>query len=77
MKVLAAVALAAVVSVSGFPPALAADGDIVLGDIDDFSGLYADIQGMGGVEAMKMAIADSGGTVLGGNVQILTADHQN
>jgi len=77
LKVLAAVAIAAVISVSGFPQALAADGDIVLGDIDDLSGLYADIQGMGGVEAMKMAIADSGGTVLGKNVRILTADHQN
>ena len=77
LKVLAAVAIAAVISVSGFPQAFAADGDIVLGDIDDLSGLYADIQGMGGVEAMKMAIADSGGTVLGKNVRILTADHQN
>lgn len=77
MKVLAAVAIAAVVSVTGFPQARAAAGDIVLGDIDDLSGLYADIQGMGGVEAMKMAIADSGGTVLGRNVQVLVADHQN
>jgi branched-chain amino acid transport system substrate-binding protein len=63
--------------VSVVPRALAADGNIVLGDIDDISGLYADIQGTGGVEAMKMAIADSGGTVLGRNVQILVADHQN
>ena len=77
LKVLAAVSIAAVISVSGLPQALAAAGDIVLGDIDDLSGLYADIQGTGGVEAMKMAIADSGGTVLGRNVRILTADHQN
>ena len=77
LKVLAAVAIAAVISVSGLPQALAAAGDIVLGDIDDLSGLYADIQGTGGVEAMKMAIADSGGTVLGRNVQILVTDHQN
>ena len=77
IKVLAAVAIAAVVAVTGFPQALAAERDIVLGDIDDLSGLYADIQGAGGVEAMKMAIADSGGTVLGRNVQIVVADHQN
>jgi branched-chain amino acid transport system substrate-binding protein len=63
--------------VTGCPQALAAASDIVLGDIDDLSGLYADIGGTGGVEAMKMAIADSGGTVLGRNVQILVADHQN
>jgi branched-chain amino acid transport system substrate-binding protein len=77
MKILAAAAIAAVGSVTGLPQALAAAGDIVLGDIDDLSGLYADIQGTGGVEAMKMAIADSGGTVLRRNVQILVADHQN
>ena len=76
IKVFAAVAIAAAVSVTAFPRALA-NNDIVLGDIDDLSGLYADIQGAGGVEAMKMAIADSGGTVLGRNVQILVADHQN
>ena len=31
----------------------------------------------GAVEAIKMAIADSGGTVLGRNVVVLVADHQN
>jgi branched-chain amino acid transport system substrate-binding protein len=77
MKVVAAVAMAVVAGVMGCPQALAAASDIVLGDIDDLSGLYADIGGTGGVEAMKMAIADSGGTVLGRNVQILVADHQN
>jgi branched-chain amino acid transport system substrate-binding protein len=59
------------------PQARAAGSDIVLGDVDDLSGLYADIQGAGAVEAMKMAIADFGGTVLGRNIQIVTADHQN
>ena len=76
IKILAAVAAAALVSVTAFPRVLAAESDIVLGDIDDLSGLYADIQGTGGLEAMKMAIADSGGTVLGRNVQILMADHE-
>jgi branched-chain amino acid transport system substrate-binding protein len=77
IKVLAAAGIAAVIGVASFPQASAAQSDIVLGDIDDLSGLYADIQGTGGVEAMKMAIADSGGTALGRNVQILVADHQN
>jgi branched-chain amino acid transport system substrate-binding protein len=59
-------------------PALSAAGDqIVIGDIDDFSGLYADVGGNGGVEAIKMAIEDSGGTVLGKKVIVLSADHQN
>lgn len=66
---------AAIVSTPG---ALAAASDqIVIGDIDDFSGLYADVAGNGAVEAIRMAIADSGGTVLGKKITILTADHQN
>src|SRR5271157_3916908 len=55
----------------------AAPNKVVIGDIDDMSGLYADVIGAGGVEAIKMAIADFGGTVLGKPIEILTADHQN
>jgi branched-chain amino acid transport system substrate-binding protein len=50
---------------------------IVIGDIDDFSGLYADVGGTGGVEAIKMAIADFGGSVLGRQITVLSSDHQN
>ena len=57
--------------------AQAASDKVVIGDIDDMSGPYADIIGAGGVEAIKMAIADFGGTVLGKPIDILTADHQN
>jgi branched-chain amino acid transport system substrate-binding protein len=57
--------------------ALAAGNDVVIGDIDDFSGVYADVGGAGGVEAIKMAIAEFGGSVLGRKVVVLSADHQN
>jgi branched-chain amino acid transport system substrate-binding protein len=57
--------------------AQAAPNKVVIGDIDDMSGPYADVLGAGGVEAIKMAIADFGGTVLGQPIQLLTADHQN
>ena len=57
--------------------AQAASDKVVIGDIDDMSGPYADIIGAGGIEAIKMAIADFGGTVLGKPIDILTADHQN
>jgi branched-chain amino acid transport system substrate-binding protein len=57
--------------------AYAAGDEIVIGDIDDFSGNYADVAGNGAVEAIKMAIADFGGTVLGKKIVILTSDHQN
>ena len=50
---------------------------VVIGDIDDMSGPYADVIGPHGVEAAKMAIADFGGTVLGRPIELLTADHQN
>ena len=57
--------------------ASAAANKVVIGDIDDMSGPYADVLGAGGVEAIKMAIADFGGTVLGMPIEVLTADHQN
>jgi branched-chain amino acid transport system substrate-binding protein len=57
--------------------ASAASNKVVIGDIDDMSGPYADVIGGGGIESIKMAIADFGGTVLGQPIEILTADHQN
>jgi branched-chain amino acid transport system substrate-binding protein len=50
---------------------------VVIGDIDDMSGLYADINGPRAVEAINMAIADFGGSALGQPIGLLTADHQN
>jgi branched-chain amino acid transport system substrate-binding protein len=76
LKILAIGLAAALTGVAGIPAALAAD-DIVIGDIDDLSGNYADVAGNGAVEAIKMAIADSGGSVLGRKVTVLVADHQN
>ena len=69
---MAALALCALIH-----PAYAAPDKVVIGDIDDMAGVYADVIGPGGVEAAKMAIADFGGTVLGQKIELLTADHQN
>ena len=53
-------------------------GDVVrIGIITDMSGVYADIDGQGGVEAIKMAIADAGGSVAGKKIEVVYADHQN
>lgn len=53
-------------------------GDSVkIGFITDLSGLYADIDGPAGAEAIRMAIADFGGTVGGKKIELLVADHQN
>jgi branched-chain amino acid transport system substrate-binding protein len=59
------------------PAARAAGDEVVIGDIDDLSGVYADVIGQGGIEAARMAIADFGGTVLGKKITLLTVDHQN
>jgi branched-chain amino acid transport system substrate-binding protein len=59
------------------PAAFAAGDQVVIGDIDDLSGVYADVQGPGGIEAINMAIADFGGTVLGKKIMLLSVDHQN
>ncbi|GAC1555564.1 MAG: ABC transporter substrate-binding protein [Beijerinckiaceae bacterium] len=48
-----------------------------IGYILDMSGLYADITGIGSVEAARMAVADFGGTVLGRKIEVVYADHQN
>jgi branched-chain amino acid transport system substrate-binding protein len=53
-------------------------GDVIrIGIITDMSSVYADIDGQGGVEVIKMAIADAGGTINGKKVEVLFADHQN
>ena len=73
---LTAVALAVAAALAA-PAAMAAANEVVIGDIDDMSGPYADVIGQGGVEAAKMAIADFGGSVLGKKVVLISADHQN
>jgi branched-chain amino acid transport system substrate-binding protein len=53
-------------------------GDTIrIGLITDMSGLYADIDGAGGAEAVKMAVADFGGNLNGKKIEVLTGDHQN
>ncbi len=53
-------------------------GDVIrIGFITDLSGVYADIDGPAGVEAIRMAIADMGGAINGKKIELLVADHQN
>lgn len=53
------------------------DQVVRIGLIEDMSGVYADITGMGAVTAAKMAVAEFGGSVLGMPIEIVSADHQN
>ena len=50
---------------------------IKIGMITDLSGVYSDVDGPGGAEAVKMAIADAGGMIDGKKVEFVVADHQN
>ena len=69
----------AVAALAGAPAAQAQiSGDVIrIGFITDLSGLYADIDGPAGAEAVRMAVADLGGSVAGKKVEVLVADHQN
>ncbi|WP_369726493.1 ABC transporter substrate-binding protein [Bradyrhizobium sp. LLZ17] len=57
--------------------AVAASDKVVIGDIDDMSGVYADVIGPGGETAARMAIDDFGGNILGKKIELLVSDHQN
>jgi branched-chain amino acid transport system substrate-binding protein len=53
------------------------DDIVKIGILNDQSGVYADFGGRWSVEAAKMAVEDAGGKVLGKEVQVVSADHQN
>jgi branched-chain amino acid transport system substrate-binding protein len=76
-KLSAACALAAA-SLFGTSAQAQISGDTVkIGFITDLSGLYADIDGPAGAEAIRMAIAAAGGNIAGKKIELLVADHQN
>ena len=71
--------LASVLALGGATRAQAQiSGDVIrIGIITDMSSVYADLDGQGGVEAIKMAIADMGGAINGKKIEVVSADHQN
>jgi branched-chain amino acid transport system substrate-binding protein len=48
-----------------------------IGALSDMSGVVVDLSGPGTVAAMKLAVEDFGGSVLGRPIQVLEADHLN
>jgi branched-chain amino acid transport system substrate-binding protein len=78
-KLSAACTLACAAMLSAFTPAHAQfSGDVIkIGIITDMSGLYSDIDGSAGVEAIRMAVASMGGAVAGKKIEVMYADHQN
>jgi branched-chain amino acid transport system substrate-binding protein len=77
-KAIAIAATAACALGLSFSAQAQVSGDTIkIGFITDLSGTYSDIDGNGGAEAIKMAIADMGGMVNGKKVELVVADHQN
>ena len=72
-----AVTLLATLGVAAPAAAQISDDVVKIGFITDISGPYSDIDGSAGVEAVKMAIADFGGSVNGKKIEFVYADHQN
>src|SRR5580765_2856168 len=76
-KLVSACALAATTLFGASAQAQISGDTIKIGFISDLSGLYADIDGPAGGEAIRMAVADLGGAVAGKKIEVLVADHQN
>src|SRR5277367_3418059 len=73
----ASVLVAGVAAIDSPAPAGAADDVIRIGVLNDQSGVYADLGGVGSVIAAQMAVEDAGGKVLGRPVEVINADHQS
>lgn len=57
--------------------ARAVEAPVRIGVLTDMSSALSDTLGPGSVEGARMAIEDFGGTVLGRNIELFSADHQN
>src|SRR5271165_3794270 len=48
-----------------------------IGVLNDQSGVYADLSGPAGVDAVRMAVEDFGGAIDKAKIEVVSADHQN
>jgi branched-chain amino acid transport system substrate-binding protein len=71
-------AATALLAATAWPASAQVSDDVVrIGVLADMSGIYADLSGKGAVEAVRMAVEDFGGTVLGKKIDVVFADHLN
>lgn len=68
---------AAVLTSGAFAQPASQSGPLRLGLLTDMSGVYSDFSGNGSLVAVRMAVEDFGGKVLGRDIELLSADHQN
>ena len=74
------IALVASIALRSAATALAggiSDDVVKIGVLTDMSGQFSHESGEGAVTAVKMAVEDFGGTVLGKPIEVVSADHQN
>lgn len=76
-KTLATAILLTLIAPAAVFAADAAGPPIKIALISDMTDVYANIDGPASVEAMRMAIEEFGGTVLGRQVEVISGDHQN
>ena len=74
MRIKALIVLAGVVMTTGIAQA---DTSVKIGVLNDQSGAYADLSGMGSVVAAQMAAEDFKKAHKGIEVDVIAADHQN
>ncbi len=61
----------------GTPAPASAENPIFIAVLNDQSKIYTDLSGQGTVSAVRMAVQDYGGAVLGREIKVLSVDHQN
>jgi len=77
MKTVQALAGAAALAFAAAAQAQVSNDVVKIGVLTDLSGAYSDLAGPGSVLAVKMAVEDFGGKVLGKPIEVVSADHQN
>ena len=76
-RLASSIAIAATAAMAGAAQAEISDGEVRIGYLADMSGTYRDLAGPGGLEALRMAVEDFGGSVNGAAIEIFSADDRN
>lgn len=76
-KILFQVLLTVIPAVMGPPQAWAGADSVKIGILTDESGIYASVSGKGTETAVRLAVEEFGGKVLGKPIEIVIADHKN
>lgn len=77
MKMTLAVAAGLALAGPAYAQTKISDDVVKIGVLTDMSGQFSHEAGDGSVTAVKMAVEDFGGTILGKPIEVIVADHQN